>query len=85
VGINSYLENNVTLYPNPAKEFVDVRVDGDINVIGMEVYDVYGKLINTVNVIDNMTHINVSGLANGMYFVRVTTEQGMVTKRFVKK
>ena len=85
VGINSYLENNVTLYPNPAKEFVDVRIDGDINVIGMEVYDVYGKLINTINVVDNMTHINVSGMANGMYFVRVTTEQGMVTKRFVKK
>ena len=83
--LNSYLENNVTLYPNPAKEFVDVRIDGDLNVTGMEVYDVYGKLINTINVIDNTTHINVSGLANGMYFVRVTTEQGMVTKRFVKK
>jgi len=36
-------------------------------------------------VIDNMTRINVSGLANGMYFVRVKTDQGMVTKRFVKK
>ena len=83
--LNSYLESNVTLYPNPAKEFVDVRVDGDVNVIGMEVYDVYGKLINTVNVIDNLTRINVSGLANGMYFVRVTTEQGVVTKRFVKR
>ncbi|MBQ1780279.1 MAG: T9SS type A sorting domain-containing protein [Bacteroidales bacterium] len=41
--------------------------------------------MNTINVIDNTTHINVSGLANGMYFVRVTTEQGMVTKRFVKR
>ena len=51
----------------------------------MEVYDVYGKLINTVNVIDNPTRINVSGLANGMYFVRVTTEMGAVTKTFVKK
>ncbi len=85
VGINNYLENSVTLYPNPAKEYIDVRIDGDVNVTGMEVYDVYGKLINTVNVIDNMTRINVSALADGMYFVRVKTEQGMVTKRFVKK
>ena len=51
----------------------------------MEVYDVYGKLVNTVNVIDNPTRINVSNLANGMYFVRVTTEAGAVTKTFVKK
>ena len=85
VGIESWLAGSVTLYPNPAREYVDIRVDGDVNVTAMEVYDVYGKLINTVNVIDNPTRINVSGLADGMYFVRVTTEKGAVTKAFVKK
>jgi len=85
VGIDSWLSNSVSLYPNPAKEYVDIRVSEDVNVTLMEVYDVYGKLINTVNVIDNPTRINVSSLANGMYFVRVTTEAGAVTKTFVKK
>ena len=84
-GIASWLENSVSLYPNPAKEYVDIRVDGDLNVTTMEVYDVYGKLLNTVNVVDNPTRINVSSLADGMYFVRVTTEKGTVTKSFVKK
>jgi len=79
------LENSITLYPNPAREYVDIRVEGEVNVTSMEVYDVYGKLVNTVNVIENPTRINVSGLANGMYFVRVTTEAGMVTKTFVKR
>ena len=85
VGVDSYLESSVSLYPNPAREYVDIRVDGDLNVKMMEVYDVYGKLINTVNVVDNPTRINVSGLADGMYFVRVTTEAGVVTKPFLKK
>ncbi|MBQ3734903.1 MAG: fibronectin type III domain-containing protein [Bacteroidales bacterium] len=85
VGIDSWLANSVSLYPNPAKEYVDIRVDGDLNVKTMEVFDVYGKLINTVIVTENPTRINISGLANGMYFVRVTTEEGMVTKTFVKK
>ena len=31
------------------------------------------------------TQINVSGLAAGMYFVRVTTDRGVVTKPFVKR
>ena len=84
-GIDSWLANSVSLYPNPAKEYVDIRVDGDLNVKAMEVYDVYGKLINTVIVTENPTRINVSGLADGMYFVRVSTEAGMVTKTFVKK
>jgi hypothetical protein len=87
VGINSYLENSVTLYPNPAKEYVDVRVDGDVNVKGVEVYDVYGKVVRTDVGANNDSpiRINVSDLSSGMYFVRVTTEQGVVTKRFVKK
>jgi len=56
-----------------------------VDVKSMEVYDVYGKLINKVNVVENPTRINVSNLANGIYFVRVTTEEGVVTKQFVKK
>ena len=55
------------------------------NVQGVEVFDVFGKVIMTTNDIDNPTRINVSGLADGMYFVRVTTDRGAVTKTFVKK
>jgi len=87
VGINEYLETRVSLYPNPAKEFVDVRIDGDVNVTGLEVYDVYGKVVRTVVGANNDSpiQINVSDLSAGMYFVRVMTDRGMVTKRFVKK
>ena len=35
--------------------------------------------------LQNRTIINVSGLADGMYFVRVTTDGGVVTKNFVKR
>ena len=84
-GIDIWLANSVTLYPNPANEYVDIRVSDNLHVKAMEVYDVYGKLVSTAVVTDNPTRINVSGLADGMYFVRVTTEQGLVTKTFVKR
>ena len=85
VGIEDRLEKAVTLYPNPAKEYVDIRVDGEVNVTDMEIFDVYGKMIWTNNHSSIPTRINVSGLADGIYFVRVTTDEGTVTKRFVKK
>ena len=85
-GIDSWLANSVSLYPNPAKEVVNVQCTmNNVQIEAVEVYDVYGKLINTVIVTENPTRINVSGLADGMYFVRVTTEEGMVTKTFVKR
>ena len=51
----------------------------------MHLFDVYGKLLRIVPVTSETTQINVSGLADGMYFVRVTMEEGSVTKSFVKR
>ncbi|MBO4488372.1 MAG: fibronectin type III domain-containing protein [Bacteroidales bacterium] len=86
VGIQSHLFNNITLYPNPATEMISVAVsDANILITGVEVYNVYGQLINTIISTENPLRINVSGLADGMYYVRVTTDNGVVTKSFVKK
>ena len=88
VGIPSWLENSVMLFPNPAKEVVNVQCTmNNVQWDGafVEVYDVYGKLLQTVRISSETTTLNVAGLANGMYFVRVNTEAGMVTKTFVKK
>ena len=88
VGIDSWLANSVNLYPNPAKEVVNVECrmqNEEWDGATVEVLDVYGKLLQTVEMTSEITSLNVSGLANGMYFVRVTTEQGAVTKTFVKR
>ena len=84
VGIEEYLSNSIVLFPNPAKEVINVQCTMN-NVQSVEVIDVYGKVINSLNVTENPTRINISGLANGMYFVRVTTDMGVVTKTFVKR
>ena len=57
----------------------------NVHCLGVEVFDVFGKLISTETVTDNLTRINVAGLASGVYFVRVTTDRGVVTKSFVKR
>ena len=88
-GINSYLLNSIALYPNPANDVVNVQCTmNNVQCLGIEVFDVYGKMIAGLPQCDSRTDgissINVSGLANGMYFVRVTTDAGTVTKSFVK-
>lgn len=88
IGLNEYLQSQVVLYPNPAKKVVNVQCTmNNVQWDGatIEVLDVYGKLLQTLKVDSEITQINVSGLADGMYFVRVTTDQGVVTKSFVKK
>ena len=86
-GIHSWLENSVKVFPNPANDFVNVQCTM-YNVqlsADLHIFDVYGKLVQTVPMTGETTAINVSNLADGMYFVRVATEAGMVTKPFVVK
>jgi hypothetical protein len=89
VGVAERLEDCVQVFPNPAQDHVDIRVSGNLTVTAMEVYDVYGKVVRTVVGANNdsplQTRINVSGLSDGLYFLRVTTEKGAVVKAFVKR
>lgn len=86
-GVGSWLENSVSIYPNPAKEVVNVQCTmNNVQTTGeLHVFDVYGKLLQIVPITSEITPVNVSDLADGMYFVRVSTEAGMVAKTFVKR
>ena len=90
-GIADYIRL-VRVYPNPTQDYINVECTMN-NVQGegmsVEVLDVYGKVGRTVVEANNdsplQTRINVSSLAAGMYFVRVATEAGVITKPFVKQ
>ncbi len=83
-GINDYtLDNTVTVYPNPTTGLIQIE-NGEWRMENVEVYDAYGKLLNTMIVNDHTVTLDLSGYAKGTYFVRVTTEKGVVTKRVVK-
>lgn len=85
-GIEDYLFNSIALYPNPAKEYVDVHVnDYSLRIQRIELLDVFGKILTTAEVVENPMRLQVSGLADGMYFIRLQTNHGFVTKVFLKK
>ena len=79
--------DGVKVFPNPAQDLINVQCTMYNVQLGGELhlFDVYGKLLQIVPITSENTQINVSSLADGMYFVRVRTEEGTVTKRFVKK
>ena len=83
-GINDYtLDNSVTVFPNPTTGMIQIQ-NSESRMENVEVYDAYGKLLNTMIVNDHTANLDLSGYAKGTYFVRVTTEKGVVTKRVVK-
>jgi len=78
------LTENCRVYPVPALN--DLTVSGIENVSLLEVFDVTGKRIisEKCDGIEIKT-LNISHLARGIYFIRLTTPLGAVMKRFVKE
>ena len=84
-GVNNYvLDAAFSVYPNPTNG--QFTISNDQNIIReVSLFDVYGKLISTTKVDDTHVTLDINTCANGTYFARVITDNGVVTKRIVKK
>ncbi len=81
--ISNY-ENRFNIYPNPVKD--ELTITTEVRVEEISIYDVYGRqaMSQQVNETTSQQVVNVAGLNSGIYFVRITTEDGDIVKRFVK-
>ena len=75
-GINDQNLATVQVYSNNNNVFI-INNNG-VSIENATIYDMYGKLIHSSNVISNPTVITLN-VATGIYIVRLTTEKGDAT------
>jgi hypothetical protein len=81
--------DGVRVFPNPTTGELTID-NGELTINNVEVFDVYGRKQKAESRKENTSHsssltsINISHLHAGIYFVRILTEQGVVTKKVVK-
>ncbi|MDR1761055.1 MAG: T9SS type A sorting domain-containing protein [Bacteroidales bacterium] len=51
----------------------------------VEILDVSGKKLSTFNSPFVTKSINISALPQGLYFIQIKTDKGIVTERFMKE
>ena len=74
--VEETVAEQVSVYPNPAKENVFIK---GIEPAEVQVYNVLGQLVKTVQ---GTNEINISNLKQGVYFVSIITEN---KERFIRK
>lgn len=75
------LDKSVKLYPNPAKNKVQVSADTEINTI--EVFDIQGRLLYSIPAGSSKHEIDMSNRTSGIYFIRITTEFGSAVEKLI--
>lgn len=75
---------NFKVYPNPVKEVLNLYATGLYTVNSISIFNSLGQLIQIIsNPISSS--INVSGLKQGIYFINISTENGITSVKFIKE
>ncbi len=79
--VNNNLLTDIRLYPNPASTILTVEYGDEPTSI--EVFDRIGQPIQTeINHSNSKAKVDVSGLPNGVYFIRVIRDNYVQTEKF---
>jgi hypothetical protein len=76
--------NYFSLYPNPANDILNIGMKNSIEVESMAVYDILGQLVIAVPGAQKVSKIDVSKLITGNYFLKIKTDKGSSTVKFIK-
>lgn len=79
LSVNEFTLETVKLHPNPTTDFINIQSNFDINSV--EIYSLHGQ---KVLAIENKKTIDISSLSKGIYFLKVKTVKGEITKKVVK-
>lgn len=74
-------EKELSLYPNPAKSRLNIKLSNSIDLIKGEVYNTLGQ---KVILIKNLS-FSIEKLKPSTYFIKIFTSKGITTRMFIKK
>ncbi|RMA57116.1 T9SS type A sorting domain-containing protein [Ulvibacter antarcticus] len=75
------LENSIVIYPNPASEILFISASEGIVVEKVTIYSLLGTEVLSTS----EERFNISNLSEGIYFATIETNQGILSKKFVKE
>jgi len=75
-------DNNISLFPNPSNGIITLQV-GNTNDFNYTIVDVVGNLVKTSHVNGNITTIDLTNNARGIYFVNINNGVSNITKKVI--
>jgi hypothetical protein len=77
----------ISLYPNPAVNEINVVYDASADVKNIAVYNIIGKVMSVYRVSGNSANLNLDNVPSGIYFLRLMNSNGQLvgTRKFTKQ
>lgn len=87
-GIEELSSNDFKIYPNPAKNNLQLIINNEhlnINFTDIQIYDLTGKMVTNSPFEKGDRGIDISYLNEGIYFLKIKTKQASFSKKLIIK
>ena len=79
-------KESFSFYPNPSEDFIEIKLNNSPSInTTLEIYNEIGILYKTEKLTVTNTRIDTKNLASGIYFLKITTQNGITVKKLIKK
>jgi hypothetical protein len=76
--------NYFSVYPIPVHEVLNIATKKDIKIQSIAVYDILGQLVIALPNIKDASKIDISNLRTGNYFLKIKSDKGSSSLKFIK-
>jgi hypothetical protein len=77
------LNNNVSIFENPSSGLFNIKMKS-ISGFKYDIYDITGKsIINKMDINDNAFKIDLRNYSKGLYFFKLYSKAGSITKKLI--
>lgn len=85
--IDKVKQSPVKLFPNPAKDYLNLNVESEDKILSYSIYNNSGLKIKTqeLNSKSNEEELYINDLKKGLYFIEIQTEKANYREKFVKE
>lgn len=76
--------NLISIYPNPANQYLNIHFNRLTEVDAVKIYDTNGRLLRQFNKLSILAPINISDLSTGTYILHVIAGDNVYQSKFTK-
>jgi ligand-binding sensor domain-containing protein len=80
--IKTIKENHLNFYPNPVQNVLHINLSGETG--GLQIFDISGKCLLQKQITGNERTVDVSGLEEGIYIIKIIYDNKIFTGKVVK-
>lgn len=84
--VTSFANQNISIFPNPASDFIQIQFQSSVENTRIELLDLSGRVVRSINTRNEQNMVlSVSDLSSGLYMISIQSANGIVSKPVMVK